>query len=59
VDPDPRGSAFILVGWISIQIHEGKNYQDKLKSEEISCFQVLDVLFSMVEDFSGSLDVLH
>jgi hypothetical protein len=36
------GSALILVGWIQ----EGRNDPQKIeKSEEISCFEVLDVLF--------------
>jgi hypothetical protein len=42
VDPDPHGFAFILVGLIRIWIQEGKN---DLQSEEISSFEVLDVLF--------------
>jgi hypothetical protein len=37
-------SALILVGWIRIQ--EGNNDTQKLaKVREISCFEVLDVLF--------------
>ncbi len=42
VDPDPHGSALILVGWIRIQ--EGKN-DPQTKSEEICGFEVMDVLF--------------
>jgi hypothetical protein len=38
------GSILIFVGWIRIQ--ECKNRPQKIKkSEEISCFEVLDVLF--------------
>ncbi len=44
------GSALILVGWIRIQ--EGKK-----TSEEISCLEVLEVIFSKLI-FSCSLDVL-
>jgi hypothetical protein len=42
VDPDPHGSAFILLGWIRIRNQDGKNYQ---QNEEIFKFEVLDVPF--------------
>jgi hypothetical protein len=52
VDPDPHGSALILVGWIWIRTGnpdtnsgEKKIIHKNRKSEEISCFEVLDVLF--------------
>jgi hypothetical protein len=43
VDPDPLGSALILVDWI--RIREKKLPTKIEKGEEISCFVVLDVLF--------------
>jgi hypothetical protein len=43
--------------WIRIQ--EGKNDLKNRKSSEISCFELLDVLFFRAEDFSCSLDVLN
>jgi hypothetical protein len=39
VDPDPDGSAFILVG-----SRRARMTHKKEKSKEISCFEVLDVL---------------
>jgi hypothetical protein len=41
---DPDGSAWISVAWI--RIHEGQKMTHKnKKSEEVSCVEVLDVLF--------------
>jgi hypothetical protein len=42
---DPHGSLLILIGWIRIQIQEDKNDKKIEKREEISSFEVLDVLF--------------
>jgi hypothetical protein len=42
-DPDAHGSALILVGWI--QIHQCKKTTKIEKSESISYFEMLDVLF--------------
>jgi hypothetical protein len=44
MDSAAHGSPLILVGWIRIQ--EGKNDPQKIeKREEISDFEVLDILF--------------
>jgi hypothetical protein len=51
VDPDPHGFTLVLVSWIRILmgmriwIQKGKNDQQNRKSEEISCSEVMDVLF--------------
>jgi hypothetical protein len=44
-DMDPHVSLLILIGWIRIQIQEDKNDKKIEKREEISSFEVLDVLF--------------
>jgi hypothetical protein len=47
LDPDPHGSVVGLADWIRIRNQENKNDPQKQnrKSEEISIFEVLDVLF--------------
>jgi hypothetical protein len=46
VDPDPHGSALFLVCWIRIRgFRQAKWHAKKGKSEEMYCFEVLDVLF--------------
>jgi hypothetical protein len=43
-----------------IRIQEGKNYlQKKKKGEEISGFDVLDVLFGRLEASDGCTEILH
>jgi hypothetical protein len=56
-DPDPHGSALILVGWILIQ--EGK--KDLQEKKKVQKFHVLQCwMFSFEgEGFSCSLDVLY
>jgi hypothetical protein len=39
------GSALIWVGWIRIHIQERRKARKNIKIKEISCFEVLDVLF--------------
>jgi hypothetical protein len=46
-DPDPDGSAFILIGWIRIQ----EDTNSPQKSEDISSFEVLDVLFLGIKTY--------
>jgi hypothetical protein len=52
VDSDKYGPALILVGRRAKMTHKNR------KSEEISCFEVLDVLLKG-EGFSCCLDVIH
>ncbi len=55
-DPDPHGSAFSLVSWIRIRIHEGQNYPQKWRK-----FKFWSARCSLVkdEDLCCSLDVLY
>jgi hypothetical protein len=52
-DPDPHRSALIFVGWIWIRIQESKIDPQKRRKKklEISCFEVLDVLFGGLKAF--------
>jgi hypothetical protein len=53
-DPDPHGSAFLLVGWIRIQ--EGKN--DPQKKNKVNQFNFLKRWMFSSEGVSCTLDVL-
>jgi hypothetical protein len=44
LDPDPHGSALILVGLIRIQKSKKDPFKNR-ESREISCFEVLDGFF--------------
>jgi hypothetical protein len=45
VVPDPNGSALILIGWIRTGSRRAIITHKNRKSEEISCFELLNVLF--------------
>jgi hypothetical protein len=48
-----------LVGWIRTRSRIAKRFKKIEEKEELSCFEMLDVLFEEAEGFYFSLDVLH
>jgi hypothetical protein len=53
VDPNPHGSAFLLVGWIRILDDRGPEKVKKFKISSADCYLLRDKAFSF------SLDVLY
>jgi hypothetical protein len=41
VDPEPHGSALVLVGWVRIRIHEGKKDPQKLNKFHVLKYWML------------------
>ncbi len=59
VDPDPHGSALILVAGSGSGFRRSKMTYICRTRKEFSCFEALDVFFWRAEGFSCSLCVLY